>query len=597
MPRIYSRTQKIHKKFLTCTQPFFEDAKNREVYEPVRKGKNTYLRVDRTQTTDLDLTWVKRIEDCIPTLGTITTNPKKVMQIFSEVVAVEKAKKITAESVVHLASHTQFVKTVDEAGNITPNKILNIYNDDNIKMYDNKFIATLIRRLTMFVEKRYDFILNNAKMEDVSMLYYKNETEIDDSKIEIETRVKFTKPADESEGNSIQAFLKRINEIRKYLRYFGHTEFMKIMHSERDVRNPILQTNIIRKNPLYRKCYHLWQFLDKYTGAGVEVRVKEVVYDLDDEQIENINKSMFVDYITLRAKDNDSVGAPKYKSYSPKIVKTLDDDVYTFASLYDGPVDYVRVDDKYREFLERPKEVPQHPTKAEQKYFKEEYKHNREVKENSAALDSLIKRREAEAAKYLKETAELLDRQKKEAEAARRQAELDRIRAQEQRIEDARSILVAAAMKDFSDEPEDIEDMTPPVDEDLLEDDIVPEISEEEEPVEDISEEEEEVDDDFVLPEFASVYGQDAENELIDESKESMNPLDMNQKKDDEEEEEDIEFNADGEHIEETVVEFDEDAIMVQNPEDDENASDEGIEEFNFDEQEFSASDDEEFDK
>ncbi|MCF0108322.1 MAG: DUF2357 domain-containing protein, partial [Bacilli bacterium] len=231
MPRIYSRTQKIHKKFLTCTQPFFEDAKNREVYEPVRKGKNTYLRVDRTQTTDLDLSWVKRIEDCVPQLGQITTNPKKVMQIFSEVVAVEKAKKITAESVVHLASHTQFVKTVDEHGNVTPNKILNIYNDDNIKMYENKFIATLIRRLTMFVEKRYDFILNNAKMEDVSMLYYKNETEIDSSKIEIETRVRFTKPADESDGNSIQGFLKRINEIRKYLRYFGHTEFMKIMHS------------------------------------------------------------------------------------------------------------------------------------------------------------------------------------------------------------------------------------------------------------------------------------------------------------------------------------------------------------------------------
>ena len=592
MPRIYSRTQKIHKKFLTCTQPFFEDAKNREVYEPVRKGKNTYLRVDRTQTTDLDLSWVKRIEDCVPQLGQITTNPKKVMQIFSEVVAVEKAKKITAESVVHLASHTQFVKTVDEHGNVTPNKILNIYNDDNIKMYENKFIATLIRRLTMFVEKRYDFILNNAKMEDVSMLYYKNETEIDSSKIEIETRVRFTKPADESDGNSIQGFLKRINEIRKYLRYFGHTEFMKIMHSERDIRNPILQTNIIRKNPIYRKCYHLWQFLDTYTSAGVQVRVKETVYDLDDEQIENINKSMFVDYITLRAKDNDSVGAPKYKTYSPKIIKTLDDDVYTFASLYDGPVDYVRVDDKYREFAQRPKEVPEHPTKAEQKYFKEEYQHNREVKENSAALDALIKRREQEASKYLKETAELLDRQKKEAEAARRQAELDRIRAQEQRIEDARSLLVAAAERDFLDEPEDIETMTPPVDEDLLEEEIVPEIpvEEEEPPIID----DEETDENFVLPDFASVYGKDAENELFEESKDSVHPLDMSVKKVEEEEEE-MEFNADGEHIEETTVEFDEDAIMVQNPEDDESLS--NTEEFDFDAQEFSSNDEDFSDK
>ena len=70
--------------------------------------------------------------------------------------------------------------------------------------------------------------------------------------------------------------------------------------------------------------------------------------------------------------------------------------------------------------------------------------------------------------------------------------------------------------------------MTPPVEEDLLEEEIVPEIPVEEEPpiIDD-----EETDENFVLPDFASVYGKDAENELFEESKDSGHPLDMSVKK------------------------------------------------------------------
>lgn len=521
MPRIYSRTQKIYKKFLTCTQPFFDDAKNREVYDAVRRGKNTYLRVDRTESSDLDISWIKRIEECIPQLSEIVDHPRRIMQTFTEVVQIEKSKKITSESVMHLASHTQFVKSIDEEGNVTPNKILNVYNDDNIKMYENKFIATLIRRLIVFVEKRYDYILHNATMKDVSLLYYKGATQIDDNEIEVETRVRFAKPSEGDGADKIRKFLYRINEIRKYLRHFNISEFMRIMHNERDVRNPILQTNIIRKNPTYRKCYHLWLFIDKYAGAGVNIRVAETIYDLAKDEIENINKSMFVDYITLRAKDNDSVGKPKYSEYQPKILKTLDDDVYTFGSLYDGPVDYVRVDDKYREFLERPKNVPPHPTKAEQAYFKDEYQHNKEMRETSMAIDSLIKRREAEAKQYQKETAALFERLKKEKEAAERQAELDRLRAQEQRVEDARAALVASANKDFG--PEPVEEEIP----EEIEEEIIETVEEEipepiEEKVDEENYEDSEFTDDYVLPPFAEVYGKKAEQEL---PKEGLNPL------------------------------------------------------------------------
>ncbi|MCR5565066.1 MAG: hypothetical protein K6F59_04680 [Gammaproteobacteria bacterium] len=595
MPRIYSRTQKIHKKFITCTQPFFEDLKNREVYDAVKAGKNTILRVDRTETSDLDMNWVKRIEDCIPQLTTIVTNPRKIIQVLAEVVQVEKAKKITSESVMHLASHTQFVKKIDEEGNVTPSKILNVYNDDNIKIYENKFIATLIRRLYLFVEKRYDFILHNATMKDVSLLYYKNQTQIDDNEIEIETRVRFAKPSETDNKDKITSYLRRINEIRKYLSYFNHTEFMRIMRTERDVRNPILQTNIIRKNPTYRKCYHLWMYIDRYDGAGVDVRVQEIVYDLDKAEIENITKSMFVDYITLRAKDNDAKGKPVYSKFSPKILKTLDDDVYTFGSLYDGPIDYVRIDDKYREFMNRPKEVPKHPTKAEQAYFKDEYKHNKEIKENAPAVEALIKRREAEAQKYLKETEELFAKQRREAEAAKKQAELNRLRAQEQRIEDARSLLMAKAQDDLEDSQE--------VKETRNYDEAFDEIIDAPQPIElpDFNnlppmEDDEEIDPNFVLPTFKEIFGEEAEKELPDEG---LNPLfEKKDNKGEEEEddddlafEEDYEKNEEGQKVENISVKFptsrEEEEEMYGRVIGEEETDEENSEEFEYNQDDF----------
>lgn len=43
-----------------------------------------------------------------------------------EVVPVEKAKKISQETIKHLAQHTDLIQDVDEDGTITPSKVLNV---------------------------------------------------------------------------------------------------------------------------------------------------------------------------------------------------------------------------------------------------------------------------------------------------------------------------------------------------------------------------------------------------------------------------------------------------------------------------------------
>ena len=430
-----SKYQTLHKKLMSQTNNFFNLKDGKEIYDALSHGQNSYLRFDRVESSAMDNTWIKRIEECIPDLNEIVSNPKRTIQTLSEVVEVEKAKKTTRESVQHLASHTQYVKSIDDEGNVTPSKILNVYNDDFFAIYENKFIATLIRRLFLFVEKRYQYIITQATLRDVELLYFKNKTNIDGSEIVIETKIRYSKPALDNAADKLKDYLRRIEDVRKYLRFFSGSEFMRILHRERDVRNPILQTNIIRKNPKYRNCYHLWQFLNNYMESGVELKVEEKYSRLNEEQLAEINKVLTINFLALKGGDAPKE-AMKPKVYRPRILKTFDDEMFSLdpTKKYAGPVQFVRVDDKYREYAEGLQELNPHPTKAMAEYMKDEYKDNKLRKEETKQVDSLLKRKEQEYKKYQKKQEELLQKEKEDWEMISDLAEQQIIEEQEEKL-------------------------------------------------------------------------------------------------------------------------------------------------------------------
>ncbi len=445
-----SKFERLHNKYISETKPLYQTKEAQEVFERVKNGENKYLRLDRIESSAMDMTWIKEVEETIPALGEIVGNPKKTIQTLSEVVQVEKAKKTSRESVQHLSAHTEFIKTIDEDGNVTPNKILNVYSDDFYAIYENKFIATLIRRLIVFVEKRYDYVLHQAKLRDVELLYFKGKTEIDGSEVEIETKVRYSKPAPDSEQDKLKALLKRIEDVRKYLRFYTYSEFMHILRRERDVKNPILQTNIIRKNPKYRKCYQLWQFINRYQESGLEVKVEEKYSQLSPLEIEEINKTMFVNLLALKGKEPSVKVETKSKVYKPRILNNYDDSLFRPEPYYASPIEFVRVDDKYREYKEKLEELNPHPTKAEANYNAEKYLENKIKREETKQVDSLINRKGKEVEKYNKEQDALLKKEIEELEIISDMAEQEVIKDQEEKLAPYREAIKRDAIVDDS---------------------------------------------------------------------------------------------------------------------------------------------------
>ena len=399
MDKKFTTYKNLERKYASKSSQIYKSKDGKELLDILSSGKNKYLRLDRFESSAMDMSWIKQIEDCIDPLGDIVNNPKKTIQTLVEVVQVEKVKKIGIETVQHLSSHTQFIKEIDENGNVTPSKLLNVYNDDYYAIYENRFIATLIRHLLIFVEKRYQFVLHNATLSDVGVLYMKNHTEHDGAVIDIETKVRYSRPAEAVALDKLKGYLKRIEDIRKYLKFYANTEFMKILRRERDVRNPILQTNIIRKNPKYHKCYLLWLFINKFKEAGIDVKVEENYSELTQEQIREINETMCSTFLLLRGKTMSARTEKSKKAYKPVIMHTYDDDIFKPLD-YKAPIEFVRVDNRYREYTETLHAVEPHPTRQLRAYDKEKYDDNKARRLLKEEKDALLQRKQREKEAY-----------------------------------------------------------------------------------------------------------------------------------------------------------------------------------------------------
>ena len=150
--------KQINRAYHARMKQLLKGQRESEIFEALSAGKNSYMRMDRLESSSFDKSWIEVIEGVIFDLGEIIANPRMHTKTEGVLTPVELARKITGESVQHLANHSQYVKEVDEYGNVIPSKVLSISADDDLHTYENRFIATLVRRLLLFIEKRYEYV-------------------------------------------------------------------------------------------------------------------------------------------------------------------------------------------------------------------------------------------------------------------------------------------------------------------------------------------------------------------------------------------------------------------------------------------------------
>ena len=293
-----------------------EDPYYKYFYNLLETGRNyvkySYVRLVK----EVDETWVSAIEEALPSIQYVVLNPRKFIEEEREVVNIAMARNMTAESVRHLLAHSNLIDEYREDGTVIPNKILNIYKEESLNTYENRFICTLIAELQFFINKRFDAIFEASKDElgvnfEVSS-NVDNYTETIDYKLQVKIRDKQTDVENEEESNDIFA---RIIRIHRQINMLVTTEFVTTMRRFPAVKHPIVKTNAIAKNRDYKACHKLWNFIHSYSQVGYKVDLIKQEPNISRAFEKDIYNSFLLNYAMLHnyMEDVDEININRQK--------------------------------------------------------------------------------------------------------------------------------------------------------------------------------------------------------------------------------------------------------------------------------------------
>lgn len=258
------------------------------LFNELQQGEKTIYNKTVRETKIFDGNFLDVVIGAYPSLLKICRDPKKTLAYMQEVVAMEKAKKVDSESIRHLASHTQYIRDINEQNEVIPSKILSTYAEDNIGIYENRFIKSLINRVIVFLDTRLKLMDENLESISAEEIRYKNNIKLSHRKIDLEMNIKISNEILDETQKARELFDKTKNALDKYRALKG-TGLYQAVAKLKDVVPPIMKTNIILHNPDFKIAYNLWLYIDRTTEVGYNVQSDEKTNDDDDVILNDFN--------------------------------------------------------------------------------------------------------------------------------------------------------------------------------------------------------------------------------------------------------------------------------------------------------------------
>ena len=408
------------------------------LFEMVQSGDNTLHQTAQVLHKVVDERWLTTIEESLDAINNIIEKPRRFITTSEEVVPVALAKKITADSVRHLSMNTQFIAS-NEDGDIQPTRVLNVTTEESYDLYENRFVYHLIQRLVTFIDKRTDIIFWSTGDEKRNTLTMTSK--VDDAYEEIEykleMKIKNRQSFAENDSDNMQVFM-RIDRVRRLVMALRSSSFCSLMAGCATVKSPIQRTNLLMKDPDYRTCYKLWQFLESYDEVGYKIEVQDSAMAFDEDYLFQLYTNLITNYTVFKslmeddARDMEEIVAEKREVIEPKFVKEIVEEIVDDYNIPDVEVRKVIIEEVTERQLELEKELEEEKQKreeAEQARDESEIRREQEVWQMRAEqqaqaeahmkLQQELEQKAADAEKNLQDT---IEKSHAELEAVKKEA-------------------------------------------------------------------------------------------------------------------------------------------------------------------------------
>jgi hypothetical protein len=235
---------------------------------------NEFQFSNRRMEKIVDHTWVDKIEDSLESFQNVVSSPRSVIREEELVVNVANAKKAGSDVVRHLAQHASLVEDFnDSTGDVRPNRLMQKYREDSVSLYENRIVFTTLEMASHFVQIRYDALFEamsdefGAKLKMRSDMMSATET----VHMDMYMHIRDIDSTLETDDKNREIF-DRIARLQRVLTTYMATPFAQQMMKLSRVRGAITKTNILKKNPNYRKIVELFEFLSNYGDVGYAIK-------------------------------------------------------------------------------------------------------------------------------------------------------------------------------------------------------------------------------------------------------------------------------------------------------------------------------------
>lgn len=258
----------------------------------------------------LSFEWLDEIEEACPRIDKIVRVAKVALIQEANVELIEKAKRITVESVKDLSRHTNYINKYDEkTDTVEPGKILDIRNEETFNIYENRFLHTLVNTMERFILEREDE-LKELDISDEKLLEYKGKTQTGSERLNIEIKVTSetlaTGEVNKELKEKLEEVKRRIKRIKEYIGSWHKSEMMKALDKAHipPVRSPLKKTNVFLKNPNFRVASALWEYLNRYGFEDNNKEKDNIVSDGNDVIKGFLDHSFLINYYVLESTSN-----------------------------------------------------------------------------------------------------------------------------------------------------------------------------------------------------------------------------------------------------------------------------------------------------
>lgn len=230
---------------------------------------------DKFQSTKYIVTveedWIKAIEDGLKFVEQAVAEERQFIRTNGEVVPIEKIRKISKDTVVHLAKHSDMITHVpeDEDDPLVPDQLYMVEKLSDYAVYENRFLYMMLCYLKSFIEYRLEKIedLRRAYVGDMSIdkkVTAKKRTLTIEMRV-LEERTDNPYPIPDAE---CEKRVRRISDCREIINSLLNTDLMQQVAKTPMIKPPIVKTNVLKMNNNFKNALALYDFIASYKGDG-----------------------------------------------------------------------------------------------------------------------------------------------------------------------------------------------------------------------------------------------------------------------------------------------------------------------------------------